>query len=372
MKKNKNISAPPPLLRRQEGAEGNERFVAACMERLSSVPDPEEGLRMLLAFLGEGLACDRVYVFEEMDRQHIRNTYEWCAQGVSSGISQLPYLAKKDLSPWYERLAGGGNIIEPKVETLRQRDPLIYGFLQPQGIRSIILSPLIAQGAVCGLLGADNPPPEQLAHISVLFDVLAHFVVSQISQRDLSRLRDGPPAPQRPRAEARHTGKTILLVDDSPELLRINERVLRPEGYSLLSAGTLQEARTILDKTKPDAIVMDIDLPDGSGLDFCRTLRTKAAIPVVFLTARSDARTVREAMAAGGGAFLTKPYRLEDLREAVAAAADGNEQTNAAVPTGRRGHTKENSHETNEKNTCPVPRAHPDDIHTASVGDLRS
>ena len=324
MEGKRTVTTRPPRLRHQEGAEGNERFVAACMELLSAAQTPEEGLRALLAFLGEGLACDRVYVFEEMDRQHIRNTYEWCAEGVSSGISQLPYLAKKDLSPWYDRLAGGGNIIEPEVETLRQRDPLIYEFLRPQGIHSIILSPLMAQGRMRGLLGADNPPPEQLGHISVLFDVLAQFVVSLISQRELSRLREEAAAPRRPAALARHRGKTVLLVDDSPELLRLNERVLSPEGYTLLSAGTLEAARALLEKSPPDAIVLDIDLPDVSGLDFCRTLRAGAEIPVVFLTARSDAQTARASAAAGAHAFLTKPYRLEELREAVAAAVDGD------------------------------------------------
>ena len=54
------------------------------------------------------MECERVYVFEEMDRQHIRNTYEWCEKGISSGIEQLPYVAKKDLFPWYGQLSGGG------------------------------------------------------------------------------------------------------------------------------------------------------------------------------------------------------------------------------------------------------------------------
>ena len=67
---------------------------------------------------------------------------------------------------------------------------------------------------------------------------------------------------------------------------------------------------------------MDIDLSDGNGLCFCRELRSRADIPVVFLTAHSDARTVREGIEAGGCAVLTKPYQMEDLRNAVANAVE--------------------------------------------------
>lgn len=305
----------------QEGAERNERFVEACLKQIKTAPDAEEGLRRLLAFLGKTLECERVYVFEEMDRQHIRNTYEWCKAGVPSGIQLLPYLPKKDLVPWYERLAGGKNIIEPDVEGLRESNSFIYEILQHQHIRTIVLSPLLFQGKMVGLLGADNPPPENMEHISVLFDVLAYFVSSLVSQRELSKLRAARAAVSPLKSvPPRLTGKTVLLVDDSPELLHLNERVLRPEGYAVLSAGTLHEAEGLLAKTFPDAIVLDIDLPDGDGIDFCRELHKTAAIPVVFLTARSDEQTARDGIEAGGCAFLTKPYQLEELRDAVAKA----------------------------------------------------
>lgn len=171
-----------------------------------------------------------------------------------------------------------------------------------------------------GLLGADNPPPEKMEHISVLFDVLAYFVSSLVSERELQKLREARNAQrQMPGmvSRARCAGKTVLLVDDSQELLKCNERVLRPEGYTIYSAGTLYETREILSKVKPDVIVMDIDLPDGNGLDFCRKLCERTGIPVVFLTAHSEVQ-----MKAGGCAFLTKPYQMEELQAAVADAVE--------------------------------------------------
>lgn len=325
MEWNTSVAGRGQRLRHQEDAVRNERFVGECLKKIRAAENAEEGLRQLLRFLGERLECDRVYVFEEMDRQHLCNTYEWCREGVSSGIAELPYVTKKDLFPWYGRLAEGGNIIEPDVESLRQSDPLIYELLQIQQIRTIVLSPLMAQGRIVGLFGADNPPPEKMEHISVLFDVLAYFVCSLVSQRELQKLREARDALQRPKATAtpRYMGKTVLLVDDSLELLKCNERVLRPEGYTIQTAKTIHEAGDILEQGKPDAIVMDIDLPDGNGLDFCRELRGRTDIPVVFLTARSDEQTAREGVAAGGCAFLTKPYQLEELREAVARAVEG-------------------------------------------------
>lgn len=304
-------------LTHQEGAARNERFVEECLRQINALPCAEDGLCCLLKYLGEALECERIYVFEEMDRQHIRNTYEWCKAGIPSGIQQLPYVAKKDLFPWYERLSNGYNIIEPDVESLRTSDPLIYEFLKPQQIRSLILSPLLTQGKMVGLLGADNPPPENMEHISVLFDVLAYFVSSLLNQRELFRLQEVRAAAKKPKpaVSIHNNGKTVLLLDDSPEMLRLNAKVLRPQGYAIMSAGTLQKARTILAEIKPDVIVLDIDLPDGNGIDFCREVQGE--IPVVFLTARSDEQAAREGLQAGGSAFLTKPYQLEDLQSAV-------------------------------------------------------
>lgn len=309
-----------------QSAVRNEHFVKECLKRIHEAPDAEDALHRLLRFLGESLECERVYVFEEMDRQHLRNTYEWCKDGIHSGIEQLPYVAKKDLLLWYKHLNAGENIIEPNVSSLRESNPVIYEFLQPQEIHSIILSPIITHGRMTGFLGTDNPPPQKMEHISVLFDVLSYFVSSLLNQRELQKLRESRSAMQRSKSKtpARFTGKTLLLVDDSHELVKCNERVLRPEGYAIQTAATLHEARELLAQAVPDAIVMDIDLPDGNGLYFCRELLTQIDIPVVFLSAHADAQTVQEGLAAGGCAFLTKPYQLDELRTAVADAVSGD------------------------------------------------
>lgn len=301
----------------------NEQFVKECLDQINHAPDAETGVRQLLQHLGEKLACDRVYVFEEMDRQHICNTYEWCKEGIPSGIQQLPYIAKKDLSPWISNLMEGENIIDPDVTRLAESDPLIYGFMKPQAIHSIILSPLMEKGRMVGILGIDNPPKEKMEHISVLFDVLAYFIASLVSKRELQKLRKAHEIKCKPSFDLEGTGKIILLIDDSPELLNLNERILAKQGYRIHKAETLKEARKKLIEIKPDAIILDIDLPDGNGIDFCKEL--KGSFPVIFLTAHADEKEAKEGLQAGGIAFLTKPYQIEELQNAVKQAIYHNQ-----------------------------------------------
>lgn len=312
----------------ETGAARNELFVAECLKRLNAAQDPETGLRELLRFLGETLCCERVYVFEDMDRQYLRNTYEWCGKGVASGIEQLPYVTKKDLTPWYDILVGGGSIMETNVAALERENPLIYGFLAPQGIRSLVLTPLMEHGRVSGLLGADNPPPDRLEHMSVVFGALAYFVTTLLGQRDLDLLRaerERQTAARPSHAPPEGDGKTVLLVDGSRELLWLNTRVLQPEGYALLCATDLTQAKALLDDARPDAMVLDGDLPGVEDPALYGGLRGRTGPPVVVLTSHTGLRVCRVRRDSGRCTYITKPYRLEELRKAVAAAVHEND-----------------------------------------------
>lgn len=104
---------------------------------------------------------------------------------------------------------------------------------------------------------------------------------------------------------------TILLVEDNPHILRTNRRILEREGYTVLCAGTLQAARKHLAEKQPDALVLDIRLPDGSGLDFCTEVRAMTPAPVLFLTALDEKSSVIEGLVAGGSDYITKPYDVD-------------------------------------------------------------
>lgn len=106
----------------------------------------------------------------------------------------------------------------------------------------------------------------------------------------------------------------ILLVEDNEQILRGNERMLKRRGYQVLTAMTLREARERMSapisggKTSPDAIVLDIMLPDGSGLDFMCELRRTSNIPVLLLTGLTAPEDVVRGLSDGGDDYLTKPY----------------------------------------------------------------
>jgi DNA-binding response OmpR family regulator len=84
--------------------------------------------------------------------------------------------------------------------------------------------------------------------------------------------------------------------------------MLRRRGYDVAAALSLQEARERLTKAAPDAIALDIMLPDGSGLDFMRELRRESNIPILLLTGLGTPEDVVRGLTDGGDDYLTKPY----------------------------------------------------------------
>ena len=113
------------------------------------------------------------------------------------------------------------------------------------------------------------------------------------------------------------TGKLILLVEDNLQILQGNERMLKRRGYDVASALTLAEARSRMAEKMPDAIVLDIMLPDGSGLDFMRELRNtlhdKSRVPILLLTGLVTPEDVVRGLSSGGDDYLAKPYDFDVL-----------------------------------------------------------
>lgn len=105
----------------------------------------------------------------------------------------------------------------------------------------------------------------------------------------------------------------ILLVEDNEDILRANKRLLEIHGYAVLAARSLEKAREALKNNTPDAIILDIMLPDGSGLSFCRELRTRMSTPILFLTALGEIEDVLTGLRIGGDDYLTKPYNYDEL-----------------------------------------------------------
>lgn len=108
----------------------------------------------------------------------------------------------------------------------------------------------------------------------------------------------------------RMKGKTILLVEDNPEVMRNNTTALTSRGATVLSAATIAEARCVISKKLPDVAVLDIMLPDGSGIDFLREIRAVSGLPVLLLTAKGESQDIVTGLSLGADDYLAKPYYL--------------------------------------------------------------
>ena len=109
------------------------------------------------------------------------------------------------------------------------------------------------------------------------------------------------------------TGKTILLVEDNPKVMRNNTTILSSRGARVIAAPNLLEARLKLSEELPDIAVLDIMLPDGSGLDLLRELRRHATLPVLLLTAKGKSEDVVTGLSLGADDYIAKPYDLNEF-----------------------------------------------------------
>lgn len=106
----------------------------------------------------------------------------------------------------------------------------------------------------------------------------------------------------------------MLVVDDDTNLANLVVTALRYEGFQTTTAFTGQEATSQVAEAEPDLIVLDVTLPDASGIEVCRQLRLAGCgAPVVFLTARDATEDKVTGLAAGGDDYVTKPFSLEEL-----------------------------------------------------------
>jgi len=118
----------------------------------------------------------------------------------------------------------------------------------------------------------------------------------------------------------------LLLVEDDPEILEQLARRLSREGFGIVTASTATAALDSLADADIDLVVLDVGLPDFSGFELCRRLRSAhPMLPVVMLTARSDELDVLTGFDAGADDYIVKPFRMAELVARVRARLRGSE-----------------------------------------------
>ena len=107
--------------------------------------------------------------------------------------------------------------------------------------------------------------------------------------------------------------RQVLVVDDEPQIVRGLKVILRDAGYAVETASTKQQALDAVSVRPPDAVVLDLVLPDGSGVDVCTEIRGWSSLPIVVLSAVGDEREKVRALDAGADDYVTKPFGTDEL-----------------------------------------------------------
>lgn len=114
--------------------------------------------------------------------------------------------------------------------------------------------------------------------------------------------------------------KRIVVVDDDPKIRGAVRELLAPEGFAVECPSDPRMALAAVIRDVPDLVILDVNMPDMSGWEFCAILRRQSAtrgLPVLFLTGRSEVRDRITAMQLGGSDYLAKPFGADELRRKV-------------------------------------------------------
>jgi two-component system KDP operon response regulator KdpE len=106
---------------------------------------------------------------------------------------------------------------------------------------------------------------------------------------------------------------SILIVDDEPNIIATLSPLLRTRGYAVLSAMTGRAALDVVERDRPDLIILDLGLPDMAGVDVCRDIRQTTGAPILVLSARGAEDDKVHALDAGADDYVTKPFGAEEL-----------------------------------------------------------
>jgi two-component system, OmpR family, KDP operon response regulator KdpE len=115
-------------------------------------------------------------------------------------------------------------------------------------------------------------------------------------------------------------GYTVLVVEDEPPIQRFLRTSLAAVGHRVVAANDAGAALAALEDEKPDVIILDLGLPDKSGLDVIAEIRQRSQVPIIVLSARDDERSKVEALDLGADDYISKPFGMAELTARLRAA----------------------------------------------------
>jgi DNA-binding response OmpR family regulator len=113
--------------------------------------------------------------------------------------------------------------------------------------------------------------------------------------------------------------RTILVVDDEPTLRETVVDALEADGFRVVAAADGREALTVFRAERPDLVLLDLMLPELSGIEVCRIIRAESAVPIVMLTAKDSELDKVLGLELGADDYVTKPFSLRELSARIRA-----------------------------------------------------
>jgi two-component system response regulator RegX3 len=124
--------------------------------------------------------------------------------------------------------------------------------------------------------------------------------------------------------------RTVLLVEDEESITSPLVEARRREGFDTAVSGTAGESLALADRVKPDLVLLDVMLPDGSGFEVCRELRARSRVPIIMLTARGEEADRVAGLELGADDYVVKPFSARELvarvRAVLRRAAEASER----------------------------------------------
>ena len=141
---------------------------------------------------------------------------------------------------------------------------------------------------------------------------------------------------------AREHRPLVLVVDDEESYRQALAAGLEREGFTVEMAADQHEALRLFHRVHPDLVLLDVMLPDGSGIELCQRMRAMAAVPIIMVSARDSEIDVVLGLELGAADYVAKPFRLRELVADACGAASGNRPT-GTEPRGAAGWTRSGS-----------------------------
>ncbi|HEX4462713.1 MAG TPA: response regulator [Polyangia bacterium] len=121
-------------------------------------------------------------------------------------------------------------------------------------------------------------------------------------------------------------GKAILVLEDEPAVQTLLKKQLTAHGFNVTVAGDGLDGLMKLESMKPDLIICDVMMPNLDGMGFVKAIKghlQTQKIPVIFLTAKTDPRSMIDGINVGARFYVTKPFQIDDLMAKVQKALSG-------------------------------------------------